>query len=149
MSTVLKAFCGLCLLAIGLFGADSPFVGTWKMNAAKSKLEGSGIDANAVVHVEQDGGGLKVSVEAKPSSYTYQAALDGKATKVTGSPVIDEIATQAIKEREMSARGLKGGLIVYVDLRIVSRDGKTMTITRNGSNPEGKPFKATLVLDKQ
>jgi hypothetical protein len=146
---VWKAICGLCLLAIGLPAADSPFVGTWKMNAAKSKLEGSGLDSNTVVHVEQDGSGLKVSVEAKPGNFSYQAALDGKATKVTGSPVVDEISTQTIKEREMSARGIKGGLIVFVDLRTVSRDGKTMTITRSGSNPEGKPFKATLVFDKQ
>jgi hypothetical protein len=37
----------------------------------------------------------------------------------------------------------------FVDLFRVSHDGKSMTIIRSGSNPEGQPYKATLVFDRQ
>ena len=54
----------VCILAVGLFAAENPFVGTWKLNAAKSKLAGSGLGQNATVHNESDGKSLKVSVES-------------------------------------------------------------------------------------
>jgi hypothetical protein len=149
MSMVRKALGGLCLLSISLLAADSPFAGAWKMNPSKSKLEGSGLDPNMSVQVERDGSGLKVSIESKAGNLTYQATLDGKAAKVAGSAIADEITTQASKEREMTARGLKGGSVVFVDLFRISHDGKSMTIIRSGSNPEGQPYKATLVFDRQ
>jgi hypothetical protein len=39
--------------------------------------------------------------------------------------------------------------VVYTDKRTVSQDGKTMTISRSGKNPEGKAFHAAIVFDKQ
>jgi hypothetical protein len=47
-------------LAVVLLAADNPFVGTWKLNPAKSKLEGSNM-GQATLRIEADGEGLKVS----------------------------------------------------------------------------------------
>jgi hypothetical protein len=143
-----------CVFAVALFAADSPFVGTWKMNAAKSKLDGSGIGTGATLVIEPDGGGLKVSVDGtdakgQPMKFNYSATLDGKPATITGSPMTDTVMLTKVSDNVINAVGKKDNKVVYNDHRTISKDGKTMTIARTGTNAEGKKFKATLVFDKQ
>jgi len=151
--SILKVSGGVCVLALALFAADNPFVGTWKQNPAKSKMEGSGLEPNSTIHIEPDGNGLKVSVETtlkgQPNNFAYQAALDGKVVKVTGSALLDEIAILRFNDRTISATGKKDGKVVFNDLRVVSNDGKTLTFSRTGTNPDGKPFKVKMAFDRQ
>jgi hypothetical protein len=153
MSTSLKALGGMFVLALSLIAADSPFVGTWKQSPTKSKMEGSGLGSTGLVRIEQDGAGLKISVEAtlqgQPNNFTYQATLDNKPTKVIGTPGFDEIWTMRADDHTLTASGRKAGAVVFTDRRVVSGNGKTMTIFRSGTNAEGKPFKATMVFDRQ
>src|ERR1022692_2327312 len=91
-----KAAFTICITAVGLFAAESPFAGTWKLNAVKSKLAGSGIGASGGVRVESDGKIFKASIDTtdekgQPVKFDYEATLDGKPSKVTGSAAIDEI----------------------------------------------------------
>ena len=148
-----KAVVGVTVLALGLGAADNPFVGTWKLNPTKSKLEGSGLGSVVTSRIEQDGTGLRVSVDSpiqgQPNTFTYQASLDGKFVKVTGSPTTDEISTQRINLRTITATGKKDGKVAYTDRRVVSADGKTITIVRSGVNPQGQKYHARLVFDKQ
>ena len=144
----------VCILAVGLFAAENPFVGTWKLNAAKSKLAGSGLGQNATVHIESDGKSLKVSVEStdpqgQPLNFTYEATLDGKPGTATGSPTFDTISLQRVNNNTITAAGKKGDKVVFTDRRVVSKDGKMMTLSRSGTDAEGKQFHATLVFDKQ
>ena len=143
-----------CILAVGLFAADSPFIGTWKLDAAKSKLEGSGIGPSATARYETADNGLKVSVEAtdpkgQPLNFSYQASLDGKGGTVTGNPNQDTISIRRVNAHTLTATGKKDGKVTWTDRRVVSADGKTMTITRNGTDPQGKKYHATAVFEKQ
>jgi hypothetical protein len=150
-----KAAFAICILAVALFAAENPFVGAWKLNAAKSKLAGTGLGEKATVHIESDGKSMKVSVEStdpkgQPLNFTYEATLDGKPGKATGSPTFDEISLKRINEHTISAIGKKDGKVVFTDRRTVSKgDGKTMTLLRTGTDAAGKTFHATLVFDKQ
>jgi hypothetical protein len=144
----------VCILAVGLFAAEHPFAGTWKLDAAKSKLAGSGIGTTGTVHIESDGKSLKVSVEStdpkgQPANFTYEGTLDGKPSTATGSPNFDTISLQRVNEHTIAATGKKGNKVVFTDRRVVSKNGKTMTLSRSGTNAEGKKFNATLVFDKQ
>ena len=47
------------------------------------------------------------------------------------------------------ATGKKGGRVVYRDRRTVSEDGKTLTISRTGTDSQGKAYRGTMVFDKQ
>ena len=123
--------------------ADSPFVGTWKLNSVKSKLEGSVYEVRSTtVRLEQSGAGLKASlaiitVQGQSISYGYQLTLDGKPVKVTGATEFDEIETRRVNDRTFNAIGKKDGKLVFTDRRALSRDGNTITITRKGTNPQG------------
>ena len=148
------AFLAGWVLTVTALAVDSRFLGTWKLNGEKSKLEGSGIGSNATARLEPDGSGFKASVEA-PSpegqsiSYTYQLTLDSKPIKVAGAAQFDEIASSRVNDRVFTATAKKNGQVVYSDRRALSRDGKTITITRKGTNPQGHRYTATIVFDKQ
>ena len=149
-----KAAFAICLLAVGLFAAENPFAGTWKLNAAKSKLAGSGIGPSGGVRVESDGTTYKASVDTtdekgQPVKFDYEAKLDGKPSKVTGSAAIDELSLKRVDDHTIDATGKKDGKVVYTDKRTVSPDGKTYTISRTGTSPAGKKNHSTIVLDKQ
>ena len=149
-----KAAFTICTLAVGLYAAENPFAGTWKLNAAKSKLAGSGIGPSGGVRVESEGTTYKASVDTtnekgQPVKFDYEATLDGKPSKVTGSATIDELSLKRVNDHTIDATGKKGGKVVYTDKRTVSKDGKTYTISRTGTSPDGKKYHSTIVFDKQ
>ena len=78
----------------------------------------------------------------------YEASLDGKPSKVTGSPAIDELSLKRVNEHTIDATGKKDGKVVYTDKRTVSKDGKTYTISRTGTSPDGKKYQSTMILDR-
>ena len=142
------------ILTMGLFAADSPFAGTWKLNAAKSKLEGSGVGQSATVQIEVNGNALKATVQAtdpqgQPLNFSYQAPLDGKPGTVTGSPTTDTVSLRSVNDHTLTAEGKKAGKVVYNDRRVVSKDGKTRTITASGTNAQGQKIMTVGVYDKK
>ena len=154
---VIRGFCAACLaLALGMLASamDSRFVGTWKLNNGKSKLEGSGIDPNvaARARLERDGSGFKASVESmtpqgQSIGYTYHLTLDSKPVKVTGAAQFDEVQSSRVNDRVFDVVCRKNGHVVFSDHRSLSKDGKTITITRKRTNSQ--PFTAIIVFEKQ
>ena len=80
---------------------------------------------------------------------TPPGTLDGKPSKVTGSAAIDELSLKRVNDHTIDATGKKDGKVVYTDKRTVSKDGKTYTISRIGTSPDGKKNHSTIVFDKQ
>lgn len=142
-----------CIVTGALLAADSPFVGSWKMNPEKSKVGESGIGQTAV-QVEAIPNGLKstisgVNAKGDPTNFSYEATFDGKPGAVTGYPNVDTVSLHQVNPHSIKATGTKGDKLVYTDHRTVSKDGKTMTIERDAVTPEGKKYHATLVFDRQ
>jgi hypothetical protein len=142
-----------CIFAVGLLAADSPFVGTWKLNLEKSKLATTGIGQTSVT-IEATPTGLKTTVtgvnaKGEPVNFNYEATLDGKAATITGSPQYDSVALQQVDSNHLTATGSKDGKVVYTDHRDISKDSKTMTIQRDATNVDGTKYHATLVFDRQ
>lgn len=154
IQSVNKAVIALSILAVGLWAAESPFAGTWKLNAGKSKLAGSGIGGSGGVRVESDATNYKAYVDTtdekgQPIKFEYEAPLNGKPSKVTGSATVDELSMKRVNDHTIDATGKKDGKVIYTDKRTISKDGKTYTIARTGTSPDGKKFHATIVFDKQ
>jgi hypothetical protein len=153
IATSWKALAGVCVLGLAVYAAEDPFAGTWKLNGAKSTLQSSGFGPTGTVRIQPSGNGLMISVDGmyqgQPTKFTYTATLDGTSTTVSGYPQIDAISMQRVNDHTITATGKKDGKTVYTDRRVVSSDGKTMTITRQGTDEQGKAYQATFVLDKQ
>ena len=144
---------GTLLLGMTLSAADSA-IGTWKLNAAKSKYTPGPPPKSATITYEQTADGIKrtgesVDAEGKTTSFEYTAKYDGKDYPVTGSDLYDTITLKRINDRTAEATLKKSGKIVSHARRSISKDGKVMTLTISGTNPKGKKMHNVAVYDKQ
>ena len=150
-----KLVAAIGILAVTLYAADSPFVGTWKINVAKSKFSpGAPTVKSATVKTEVDGESLKTTVEGVdgnggPISYVSSLPRDGKPGAVTGSATVDAMSAKMVNDHTMTVTATKGGKTVYTDRRTVSKDGKTITVHRSGVLSDGKKYESTYVADRQ
>jgi hypothetical protein len=135
------------------WGADSN-VGTWKLNAAKSKYTPGPAPKSATISYEETADGIKrtgesVDAEGKTTSFEYTAKYDGKDYPVTGSDLYDTITLERIDAQTIEAALKKSGKVVSNARRVVSKDGKVMTLTITGTNPKGEKMLNVAVYEKQ
>jgi hypothetical protein len=156
MKKVLSMTLAALAMAVIAFGADNT-LGSWKYNAAKSKLA-SGVSpiTNLTVTREAIDGGAKISAKGERADgskidTTTTAKYDGKAVAVTGTGLTWD--TSAIKQVDANTltetRSKQGGKYRSTVRAVVSADGKTMTLTARGTGSDGKPFTSVTVFDKQ
>ena len=79
-----------------------------------------------------------VDADGKTTSFSYTAKLDGKDYPVSGSDDFDAIAIKRIDDNTAVATLKKGGKQVSTARRVVSKDGKTLTLTITGTNAKGE-----------
>ena len=139
----------LCALALSLLAAADPFVGTWKLNTHRSKFP-PGVPGFffATILIEASGTGLKSTAsgadgEGIASSFTFSCQIDGTPCNVASSShlrsesAVDTISLKRVNPNTIIATGERKGKQIYSDRRVVSADGKTMTVIRDGTTPEG------------
>jgi hypothetical protein len=76
-------------------------------------------------------------------------AFDGKAHAITGNPDADSGSGKAINSHTSDFTLTKGGKVVGTVHRVVSADGKTLTVNNKGTHPDGKRYEDTLIFDRQ
>jgi hypothetical protein len=144
----------LALSATVLFADDSS-VGTWKLNAAKSKFTGSyAVKSQTDVRQATPDGGVKVTrtgqmADGTPVKGSYAYKYDGKEYPVTGL-AFDVLSVKRV-DANTTAFDVKknGGKYHVTGQNVISADGKTLTQTAKGTDAEGKPISSTVVFDKQ
>jgi hypothetical protein len=142
----------LCLATAAVCLA-SPQMGTWKLNEAKSKIA-SGMMKNTTVVYEAAGDSVKVTTDGTAPDGTaahseWTGKFDGKDYPVTGDPTSDARSYKQMGPRTLRLTVKKGGKVTASGTIVVSRDGKTRTVTLSGKNPQGKRVTSMAVYDKQ
>jgi len=135
-----------------VFGGEN-WVGTWKLNAAKSQLGSSAVRAQTLTF-EATPAGIKLTAEGtdaegKPMKTGYTSKFDGKDVPWPGNPVADAAAPKKIDDNTYENVWKKGGKATVTAKVSVSADGKTLTITQSGTDPQGKPVSSVAVYDRQ
>ena len=133
--------------------ADVSHMGTWKLNEAKSKIP-AGAQKNMTVVYEAAGDMVKVIVDGvdgsgNPLHNEWTGKFDEKDYAVTGDPTTDMRSYKVIDSRTMTLANKKDGKIVVTGRIVLAADGKSRTITTEGTNAEGKKVKTVAVYDKQ
>jgi hypothetical protein len=90
-----------------------------------------------------------VGADGKEMSMHVTLAYDGKDHPMTGNPDADSGNGKAIDARTSDFTLKRGGKAVGSVHRVVSADGKTLTVNNKGTHPDGKTYDDTLVFDKQ
>lgn len=134
--------------------APDPLVGTWKLDVAKSTYKPGPAPKSATVVIEAAGKGLKIAVDAvggdgKPMKWGYTNARDGKETPVTGNPAYDTVSVNQTSPTEGTITYKKGGKTIATTKTMVSKDGKTMTVTTTGTDPMGQAMNNVALYTKQ
>lgn len=143
----------LSFIAIGACFAANPHIGTWKLNEAKSKLP-PGMGKNTMVVYTEENDKIKVTVDGvdkdgKPTHSVWVGKFDGKAYPVEGNLPYDSVAYKVVDERTNAITTTKDGKTVWSGKITVSADGKSRTVTINGTDADGKKFKGEAVYDKE
>lgn len=136
------------------FAAD-PVVGTWNLNVAKSKFTaGAVLTAGTRVYTEANGlytlDQKLTGADGKEMSLRVQYR-DGKDVKQATDAAMDTDATFAkkIDANTWDFDLKKDGKVVGHVHRVVSADGKTLTVHNTGVQVSGAMGNETLVFDKQ
>jgi hypothetical protein len=144
----------LCLIGIGVCFAENPsFMGTWKLNEAKSKLP-AGVAKNITVVYEPAGDNVKVTIDGtdaagKPNHSEWTGKFDGKDYPVTGDANSDTRSVTRRSIHKLSFTVKKGDKVTTTGTIILSPDGKSRTVDISGTDAQGKKVKGTAVYDKQ
>src|ERR1700730_5237629 len=143
---------GLCLVAVMCFAANDAMMGTWKLNEAKSKIA-AGTPKNSTVVYEAAGDSIKVTIDGNAPDGTathseWTGKFDGKDYPSTGNPNEDMRSVKQIDDHTLHVTSKKGGKVVLTAHVVVAADGKSRTVTTNGTDAQGKKYKSTAVYDK-
>lgn len=154
-SLILKLSLLFVAVALPLAAADH-FLGTWKLEPAKSKYNpGPGPKSNTATY-SADGDWIVVKTEG--------VAADGKATKSSNRYKRDgkdypwtaaspsgamTISVKLIDDHNSIATLKRNGAVVTTSKTTISKDGKTRTMVSEGTNADGKKFMTTAVFTRQ
>ena len=145
-----------------LFAASSPqeaperdlVIGTWALNVGKSSYSPGPAprsQTRAYAAVPEGIQATIVTVDAKGQSVTarYTAKYDSLEYPLTGSATIDAIALKRVNAFTSEATLTHARKLIGTARRVISEDGKTMTITFRGTDENGRAVVNVAVYEKQ
>lgn len=130
-------------------------LGAWKINIARSLFSTGPAPKSGLLIYEAIGNGVfratteTMSAEGKPNKSTRTIRYDGRLYPETGANNVDASAYTRVDEYTEQFTRTKSGKITETGTRVVSRDGKTYTITSSGINAQGQRFNNVIVFEKQ
>jgi hypothetical protein len=140
---------------LGADTATDPAVGVWTLDLAKSKMDANDPAPKSSVRTyTATSDGLKVAIHSvdadgtahdTSSTFTY----DGKSHPVSGTPDYDNIAVTRVGTNESKTELIKSGKVIGHLTRVVSKDGKTMTVTSDETNAKGVKIHDVAVYARQ
>lgn len=148
------AACCAILLSGSVALAKENWLGTWKLNPAKSKYSPGTMPKSPTVKWESTADGIKhtfdgVDAEGNPMHGEYVTRYDGKEVPYPGNPDADTASATRIDDNSYEAVSKKDGKVTITAKVVVSKDGKTLTVTRTGKDAKGETVNQTAVYDRQ
>ena len=80
--------------------------------------------------------------------WEYTGNHDGKDYPMTGNADGDMISLKRINANSVETTYKLKGKVTVTNVRTVSADGKTMTVTTKGTNAQGEKVDNTLIFEK-
>lgn len=150
----------LAALALGTITATAADAGknsingTWGLDAAKSKFSGTGFKSQTRTYAVAVDGTTTMSFSGVTSTgasvtggSTFKA--DGKDYPITGSADYDTISVKKVGDANLNFWLKKSGQLVGEGSRLLSADGKVMTLNSKIKGADGKPYTSVMVFNRQ
>ena len=133
--------------------SDDVFMGTWKLNNAKSKIPAGTAHNNTVVYAQSGddvtitGDGVDAGGKAVHQEWTGK--FDGKDYAAKNSPIHDMRAYTRVDGHTLTYMMKKEGKKVGHGKVVIAADGKSRTVTETSKGADGKEVTTTSVFDKE
>ena len=147
----------VALVALGVTATaqgKDPWVGTWKLNVAKSVYNPGPAPKSSTVVISATDGGISQTVDTVPATgpalhWMITAKFDCKEVPVKGNPNADMMSFKKTGDRSYEVISKKDGKTTTTAIIMISADGKTRTNRQTGTTADGKPAKNMLVYERQ
>ncbi len=134
------------------FAGDDAFMGTWKLNEAKSKIP-EGMPKNTMVVYAQSADDVTITVDGmdggKAAHHVWTGKFDGKDYSAKGSDMHDSRAYTKVDANTLTYTVMKDGKKVGDGKVVIAADGKSRTVTETDTGKDGKQATTNAVYDKQ
>jgi hypothetical protein len=135
------------------FAGDDTFMGTWKLNQAKSNIPADTYHNNTVVYAQSGDEvtitGDGVDAAGKAVHQVWTGKFDGKEYAAKGAPNHDMRAYTKVDANTLTYTVVKDGKKLGNGKVVVAADGKSRTVNETMPGKDGKPVTATSFFDKQ
>jgi len=154
LATALLALAAI-LAATSVTAAADHWLGTWKLNLARSKYNPPELAPKSqTITREAVDGGMKlvsdgVDSQGKATHNEYTAKFDNKDYPWTGQVNADTISLIRLDEEYYESTWKLKGQVTITTQTVVSRDGKTLTTNQFGKDAQGRTVSNMTVYDKQ
>ena len=143
---------GVVVAAVAVSASDDAFMGTWKLNEAKSKI-GEGAPKVTTVVYEPLGDQVKIAVDSTAADGSslhevWMGKFDGMGYSVRGN-LSDMRSYTRVDTRTLRFKAKKDDKLIITGTIKLSADGKSRTVTRTDTNANGKKVTSTNFYDKQ
>ena len=147
------ATCCAVVLASSVALAAEAWLGTWKLNTAKSKYSPGPAPKNLTLTWKATADGIEhaadgMNGEGQPMHSGYVTKYDNTDVPYTGNPDADMASAKKIDDNGYENVWKKDGKTTITAKVVVSKNGKTMTITQTGTNAKGQTVHNVAVYDK-
>ena len=156
--SIVVAMCAIGALVSVVSADTDPRVGTWKLNLVKSKYVPGPTPKSLTLTYDATATGLTALTQGiddmgkpiNPEKNKVNVILDGKdhPTQTTNA-VYNTSAWTRVDANTWNVVRKKDGKVTQNVKNVVSKDGKTLTITTTGVNAEGNTINNKAVYDKQ
>ena len=142
----------ICAVGSAAFAGEN-WVGTWKLNAAKSNLGTTAVRPQTLTF-EATTDGIKLTsvgtdAQGKAVQGSYTSKFDGKDVPWAGNPMADTACPKKVDDNTYENVWKMAGKATVSATVAVSKDGKTLTVTQTGKDPNGMAVSSVAVYDRQ
>lgn len=143
----------MLLVSTALWATD-PFVGKWTLNVQKSKYPPGTCPKHMVIEIEPAGHGIRyhsetTSANGSFTSSDYTADYNGKQAIVMGAHgMLLPVSLKRTSSNTVVASYTKSLQIVATSRRVVSQDGRVMTVTTTSRDQSGKAVTAVGIYER-
>jgi hypothetical protein len=144
MKQFLACFLFATLVASAAMPPADPFVGTWSLSVRKSKYPAGDVPKRMVIRMEAANDGIRyrsetTDVNGRSSTAEYVAEYSGKEAVVKGGVgLLLPVSLKHVDRYTVEASYSRGFQVVATSRRVVSKDGRVMTITTTSKDKDGK-----------
>jgi len=134
--------------------AADPFVGRWVLDVGRSHYAEGAAPRAMVIDMEAAGDGIRYRSETtyqdgRTARSEYTAGYDRRPVLVTGSRgLLLPVSLDRTDSHTVVASYTRALVVVATSRRVVSADGRVMTITTTSKNAEGKEATTVAVFTK-